>query len=144
MGLAKNSTLYLISTICIRATSFFLLPFYTHLVPPEVYGQIYVVSAMNNFLTILLSLSLYVGISRFYFDCTNTEQVKRLYSTILLFVFLSSTIIISPFFIFGQSVASTLNIPHNYLVYGLVMSYLGVFYQVILALLYAMQRAKQV
>lgn len=144
MGLAKNSALYLAATLCIRATSFFLLPFYTHLVPPEVYGQIYVVSAMNNFLTILLSLSLSVCISRFFFDCINAKQVKQLYSTILLFVFISSTSIITPFFIWGDKVAFILNIPHKYFIYGLVMSYLGVYYQVILALLYAMQRAKQV
>ena len=144
MSLAKNSILYLISTICIKATSFFLLPLYTNLVPPEVYGQVYVVSSMNNFITILLSLSLSICLSRFYFDCKNEEQVKCLYSTIILFVFVSSTLIITPFFLLKDNIALFLNLPVEYLVIGLVISYLGVYYQIILALLYAMQRAKQV
>lgn len=144
MSLAKNSILYLISTLCIKATSFFLLPLYTHLVPPEVYGQVYVVSSMNVFVTMLLSLSLSICLSRFYFDCKDERQVKQLYSTILLFVFISSTILITPFFLFRGSISEILNIPINYLVMGLIMSYLGVYYQIILALLYAMQKAKQV
>lgn len=144
MGLAKNSFLYLIATLAIRATSFFLLPLYSNLVPPEVYGQIYVVSAMNNFITILLSLSLSICLSRFYFDCTNEQEVKTLYSTILLFVFISSSVIITPFFVFSQQLSVFLNLPHKYLIYGLIMSYLSVYYQIILALLYAMQKAKQV
>lgn len=144
MGLAKNSLLYLTATLCIRATSFFLLPLYSNLVPPDVYGQIYVVSALNNFLTILLSLSLSICISRFYFDCTNEQDVKRLYSTILLFVFISSTVIIAPFFLFNHALSGFLNISRDYYIYGLIMAYLGIYYQVILALLYAMQKAKQV
>ena len=144
MGLAKNSILYLAATLCIRATSFFLLPLYSNLVPPEVYGQIYVVSALQTFLTIFLSISLQICISRFYFDCTNLQEVKQLYSTILLFVFAISTVAITPFFIFSHSVADFLNIPRNYLIYGLMMSYLGIYYHVILSLLYAMQKAKQV
>lgn len=144
MGLAKNSILYLAATLCIRATSFFLLPLYSNLVSPEVYGQIYVVSALNNFLTILLSLSLAICVSRFYFDCKDEGEVKCLYSTILLFVFISSTVIISPFFLFSHGLSELLNIPRDYYIYGLIMAYLGIYYQIILALLYAMQKAKQV
>lgn len=144
MSLAKNSILYLISTLCIKATSFFLLPLYTHLVPPEVYGQVYVVSSMNVFVSMLLSLSLPICISRFYFDCKDEKQVRQQYSTILLLIFITSTLVITPFFIFRDLLASFLNLPVKYLVLGLFTSYLGVYYQVILALLYAMQKAKQV
>lgn len=144
MSLAKNSLLYLVATLCIKSTSFFLLPLYTNLVPPEVYGQIYVVSALQTFLTIFLSISLQICISRFYFDCINFQEVKQLYSTILLFVFAVSTVAITPFFIFSHGVADFLNIPSNYLIYGLIMSYLGIYYQIIMSLLYAMQKAKQV
>ena len=49
-SLLKNSFLYLIATISIRATSFLLLPFYSHLVSPEEYGYVYMVSAVSTFL----------------------------------------------------------------------------------------------
>lgn len=144
MGLAKNSLLYLAATLSIRATSFFLLPLYSNLIPPDIYGQIFVVSSLNNFLSILMSLSMQICISRFYFDCNDEKQIEQLYSTILFFIFISSSLIIAPFYIFSHQLAIFLNIPHYYLLMGLTMSYLGVFYQVVLALLYVMQKAKQV
>lgn len=144
MGLAKNSFLYLISNIAIKATSFFLLPFYSYLVPPEVYGHVYVVSALSNFMVVLLPFSMHICISRFFFDCKNLEEVKRLYSTIVLFVFVSATILIVPMAVMSTRFADIINIPHSYFIVGLCISYFNIFYQIILALLYACQNAKKV
>ena len=144
MGLAKNSFLYLISNILIRATSFFLLPLYSYLVSPEAYGHIYVVSALSNFISVFLPFSMSICISRFYFDCKNIEEVKSLYSTIVFFVFLSSTSLLAPLFIWSECLADLINLPKNYLLVGLVISYLNIFYLLILALLYVLQKAKLV
>lgn len=144
MGLAKNSFLYLFSNILIRATSFFLLPLYSYLVPPEVYGHIYVVSALSLFCGVFLPLSMSICISRFYFDCKNLEEIKRLYSTIVLFVFISSTTLILPLVVWKTIISEALNLPTNYYLVGLVMSFLNVYYQLILSLLYVMQKARQV
>lgn len=144
MGLAKNSLLYLISNISIKATSFFLLPLYSHLVAPEVYGHIYVVAAFSNFLAVFLPLSMSICISRFFFDCKTDDEVNRLYSTIVLFVFLTSAVFIIPCFVFLDQLSNLINLPRGYVLAGLVMSFLNVFYQVLLALLYACQKAVKV
>jgi O-antigen/teichoic acid export membrane protein len=144
MGLAKNSFLYLVSNVFIKATSFFLLPLYSHLISPDVYGVIYTVSAFSNFLVMLLPVSLSICISRFYFDCYNFTQVKKLYSTILLYTFLSSTILVAPFIIWSRPLSSFLNIPFVYYTVGVISAYLSVYYQLILSLLYVNQQAKKI
>lgn len=144
MSLAKNSILYLVSNIFIKATTFFLLPLYSHLVPPEIYGHIYVVSALSNFMGVFLPVSMSICISRFYFDCIGEESVKRLYSTILLFVLISSTTILTPLFFFRDYLADLISLPEPYLTSALVMSFFNIFYQIILALLYVCQKAKKV
>lgn len=144
MGLAKNSFLYLISNTLIKAASFFLLPLYSYLVPPEAYGYIYVVSALSNFIAVFLPFSMSICISRFYFDCKGIDEVKSLYSTIVLFVFISSSVLITPMFIWSGKIAFFLNLPQNYFVIGLVISYFNIYYTLILALLYVCQKAKQV
>ena len=45
MSLVKNSLLYIISTLSVKAASFLLLPFYSYLVTPAEYGYVFVVSA---------------------------------------------------------------------------------------------------
>lgn len=142
MSLAKNSFLYLISNILIKAASFFLLPLYSYLVPPEVYGHIYVVSAMANFVSIFLPLSMSICISRFYFDCRNFEEVRILYSTIVLFVLISSTVFVTPMFVYSDWLSEFIKLPKTYFLAGLLISFFSVFYQIILALLYVCQKAK--
>lgn len=144
MGLAKNSFLYLVSNVLIKAASFFLLPLYSYLVPPEVYGHIYVVSALSNFVSILLPLSMVICISRFYFDCKTVFEVKKLYSTIVLFSSISSAILITPMFLCSDWLADFINIPSNYFIAGLLISYFSCYYQIIMALLYVCQKAKVV
>lgn len=144
MGLAKNSFLYLVSNVFIKATSFFLLPLYSHLISPDVYGVIYTVSAFSNFLVMLLPLSLSICISRFFFDCYNNTQVRTLYSTIVFYTFLSSTILVAPFIIWARPLSTFLNIPFSYFIVGVVTAYLNVYYQLILSLLYVSQQAKKI
>lgn len=144
MSLAKNSIIYLVSNMFIKATTFFLLPLYSHLVPPEIYGHIYVVSALTNFMGVFLPVSLSICISRFYFDCVDEEAVKRLYSTILLFVLISSVTVLTPLFCIRNSLSELLSLPEPYLTSALVMSFFNIFYPIILALLYVCQKAKQV
>lgn len=144
MSLVKNSILYLVSTILIKATTFFLLPFYSYLVTPEEYGYVYVVSAASTFLMFLMLLSIHACISRFLFDCNNEDDVKKLYSTVVYILGGNASIIALVLLILDNVIANFINIPTLYFRLTIIISYLGAFYNVILALLYARQEAKKV
>ena len=106
MGLAKNSVLYLISTICLKAVGFFLLPLYTHLVSPEEYGYVYVVSAFVAFMGLFLTLSMHGAIGRFYFDCKSMEDICSMYSQQVATIFCSSSLIVTVLLILTIPVSS--------------------------------------
>ncbi len=143
-SLAKNSLLYLIATIATKAISFLLLPFYSHLITPDQYGYVYVVTAFTTFLSLFLSLSLGGAIQRFYFDCENQTEIKTLYTNIVLIVLFFTTVIGSIFYFAGSSISSIINLPIEYYNYAVLISAISVFYPLILSLLYASQSAKKV
>ena len=144
MSLAKNSFLYLISTLCIKATSFILLPFYSYLITPEEYGYVYVTSAFVTFMSLFMIVSLNGAIQRFYFECKNDKEVKALYSNILcivaIFVICIGGILLSN----KSKIANLIGLPINYLDYAIYISMISAFYPLILSLLYVSEKAKQV
>ena len=71
MSLVKNSLLYIISTLSVKAASFLLLPFYSYLVTPAEYGYVFVVSAFVSFMSIFMAFSLHGALSRFYLYLAN-------------------------------------------------------------------------
>lgn len=144
MSLVKNSALYLFSNIVIKAASFFLLPLYTHLVSPEEYGFVYVVSSFTNFMSILLLFSLQSVISRFYFECKNEQEVKVFYSNITTMVAMGACVVISLLYVAVQPLADWLELPLKYMLVALAISFFSIFYNLILSLLYVKQDAKRV
>lgn len=144
MSLVKNTILYLISTILVKATTFFLLPFYSYLVSPEEYGYVYIVSASSALLMLLMQLSTQVCISRFFFDCKNEDEVKSLFSTIVYTAGGFATILFVLVWLNDGSLASLINLPLKYFRVACLIPYIGLFYNLILALLYAKQDAKKV
>lgn len=142
--LLKNSFLYLVATISIRATSFLLLPFYSHLVSPKEYGYVYMVSATSTLFNMIMQFSMHACISRFFFDCEDEKSVNRLYSTIVLFITINAAIIFVLLWFFNRQLSSLINLPVIYFKLTLIISFLGVFYNAILALLYVKQNAKKV
>lgn len=144
MSLVKNSLLYLISTILVKATTFFLLPLYSYLVTPEEYGYVYIVSATSSLMMLFMQLSTQVCISRFLFDCKHEDDVKRLFSTIVFTVAGFSTFIFIIVWIFGPTISEFINLPLTYFRIACLIPYMGLFYNLILALLYAKQDAKKV
>lgn len=144
MSLAKNSLLYIISTICIKATSFLLLPLYTYLITPEEYGYVYVTSAFVTFMSLFMIISLNGSIQRFYFDCSNNFEIKQLYSNIVCIVLLLAISISTTLLIFKQPISEIIGLPIKYYNYAVYISLLSAFYPLILSLLYASEKAKQV
>lgn len=144
MSLAKNSLLYIISTISVKATSFLLLPFYSHLISPAEYGYVYVVTAFVNFMSLFMTLSLHGALARFFFDCKSSEEIKQLYSTIVSYVFCLSTLFMFLLYLNSVKLSGFLNLPIVYFRYGIFISYVSTYYPLILSLLYSMQNAKKV
>lgn len=144
MSLAKNSLLYIISTLSVKATSFLLLPFYSYLITPAEYGYVFVVSAFVSFMSIFMTFSLNGALSRFYFDCESKEEVRQLYSTIVLAIFLLSSLLSGSLFLLSNNLSEFLNLPVKYFRYAVCISFISIFYNVVLSLLYSMQDAKRV
>lgn len=143
-SVAKNSSLYLLSTICIKATSFLLLPFYSYLITPEVYGRVFVANALMAFLTMLMPVALNSSIHRYYFECKSQSEERLLYSTIVwavtLFVAVFTFAMLLPIGFWAQ----LFGIPPLYIFISTTSSALQVYYSVITSYLYAKQQAKAI
>lgn len=144
MGLAKNSVLYLVSTICLKAVGFLLLPLYTHLVSPSEYGYVYVVSAFQTFMGLFLTLSMHSAIGRFYFDCKSQADVKQMYTQQVSAIFISATVIVITMLILKGLISSIMNLPEKYYIFAVLISYFSLFYNMIISLLYAMEQAVKI
>lgn len=144
MGLAKNSVLYLVSTICLKAVGFLLLPLYTHLVSPSEYGYVYVVSAFQTFMGLFLTLSMHGAIGRFYFDCKSREDVKQMYTQQVSAISISATVIILSMLMLKRPISNIMNLPEKYYIFAVLISYFSLFYNMIISLLYAMEQAVKI
>jgi len=139
--LVKNSILYLTSTIVLKATSFFLLPLYSTLIPPEAYGKVYLISSYITFFGLFMSFSMHGAIQRFFFDCKDDDDVKELYSTVVIFIFGVATFLAFCLFALNNVIAGWMDLPDNYLFIATITVYFSTFYNLIIALLYAKQQA---
>lgn len=144
MALAKNSILYLISTICLKAVGFLLLPLYTHMVSPTEYGYVYVVSAFQTFMGLLLTLSMPGAIGRFYFDCKNIDEIKQMYSLQVYSVTIFATCITIIVLLLRERISSLIDLPEKYFVFAVLIAYFSLFYNLVIALLYAMEQAVKI
>ena len=143
-NVAKNSSLYLLSTIALRATSFLLLPFYSYLITPDVYGRVFVANALMTFLAMLMPMALNSSVHRFYFECKSLSEEKLLYSTVVwsttLFVIAYSLIMLLPIAFWAR----VFEIPSFYILIATVSAALQVYYSIITSFLYAKQQAKAI
>lgn len=140
----KNSALYLTATLCLRAASFLLLPLYSNLITPEAYGKVYLVSSLITFLTLFLTFSMNSSIQRFFFDCKTAEEVRRMFSTVFYSVFTISTIIVISLLALIAPISRWLDVPQSYMLIAIITVYFSIFYNLIVALLYAKQEAVKI
>lgn len=84
----KGSSILLISNICLKAISFFLLPLYTKYLTPEMLGVSDTITTLTGFLLPLLTLGLDSAFSAFYFDDKDEKGSKKVFSTITFTLFL--------------------------------------------------------
>lgn len=86
-----NSIVYSVNGLLIKCFSLFLLPLYTAYLTTADYG---ITSVANSFATtmgFIVSLSLFVAVTRFYVELKDdAEKLRRFYGTVVTFSWLSS------------------------------------------------------
>lgn len=91
----ENSFFYIFSSLLVKAMGFLLLPIYTLYLTPDDYGVTNLVTGFVNVATFIIAFSLYSAAIRFYADYKeNRRKIKRLYGTLISFVFISGGLIV--------------------------------------------------
>ena len=93
MKVLENSFFYIFSSLLVKAMGFLLLPIYTLFLTPDDYGITNLVMGFINVATFIVAFSLYSSVIRFYADYKeNQTKLKKLYGTIISFVFISGVV----------------------------------------------------
>src|SRR5947209_9580348 len=74
--LGRHSAIYGLGGLVSRILATFLLPLYTHYLPPNAYGRVEIITAATAVLSIVLQLGISSAFFRFYFDAK--EHAARL------------------------------------------------------------------
>ena len=142
--LYKNSALYLVATLAVKATSFLLVPFYSYLISPSEYGYVYIVISFVTFMSLFVTCSLHGAVNRFYWECSDKDDVNRMYSTITYMVLIIAIAITFIMLILSEEISGLLSLPVIYLRIAVFSSGFQCFYRLITALLYVEQEAKKI
>ena len=87
--IARNSSLYLVSSLVTKFSTLLLLPLMTRLLSPSDYGLIANLQAIIQFSTVFMSLYIDSAYDRFYFEYNDCrEKLARYTSTFFMFVLL--------------------------------------------------------
>ena len=113
--LYKNSLLYLVANIAVKAATFLLVPFYSYLITPSEYGYIYIVVSFVSFMSLFVTCSLHGAITRFYWECKDINEIQKMFSTITYIVLFLSFIVATTMLFFSELISDWLNLPIIYL-----------------------------
>lgn len=94
----KNSIIYLIGNISIRASSFLLIPLYINYLSVEDYGKLEIILVTIQILLIFMGFGIPSGIIRFYSENQKKNTLNELIGT-SFFISIFSMLIIGIFFI---------------------------------------------
>lgn len=98
----KKLFIYISGDIIVKGLAFLTLPFYSHLITPQEYGTIGLLSAIVAFLPVTLTLSYINGFVRFFFE-TNIKTILSTFMYLGLFLnilYIILSIILYQFFIY--------------------------------------------
>lgn len=145
--LAKNSFIYSISSFLGLGISFFLLPLYTRVLNPELYGIYNTVLSIAGIFSIISLLGIDSAIARFYFDYyKNAEDLRKYLGSVFYQIYLIAFLItlfsaIAFYFIFGNFNGIGF---YPYYFLAIVSSYVIVPYRVLLQLFRVEEKASKV
>jgi len=90
--LLKNLTIYGLGGILAKSITFLLLPLYTRLLTPSDYGILALVTIVGSVIEILYGFMVSSGFIRNYYDNSEEEKRRILFSTALWFTFINALI----------------------------------------------------
>jgi len=90
--LVKNSGLYSVGNVAIKAIGFFLIPLYTRVMSPEDYGIIGFTTALGQIISPVISLGLISSMPILYYSYDPDER-NRLISTVFNFSIVYSLVV---------------------------------------------------
>lgn len=84
--LIKNTGILLVARISTQIVSFFLLPLYTALLSTAEYGEVDIYTSLSAIIIPFLSLSLEMGLFRYYIASNNPKDKKSIITTSFLII----------------------------------------------------------
>lgn len=113
-NLFKQTAIYGLATVLPRMFSFFLVPLYTDLLPKAAYGQVSIIFAYMIFINVVLAYGMETAFFRFYNKESNKTTVVE---TATVAVFWTTVIFLVVALLFQNTIAKTLQIDSNYLLF---------------------------
>lgn len=83
-GLAGNSFIYGLGSVLLKSISVLVLPLYTRYLTPADYGIVALGTTLSALLSLVLPLSLYSAVARFFFLAGSEQERRRMIGTIWL------------------------------------------------------------
>jgi O-antigen/teichoic acid export membrane protein len=113
-NLFKQTAIYGLATVIPRMFSFFLVPLYTSLLPPEEYGRVNLIFAFVIFFNVILAYGMETSFFRFY----NTEENKKsVVETSMVSLFWTTLFFLAFGLLFRNSVSGIIDIEIQYVTY---------------------------
>jgi len=114
--LFKQTAIYGLATVLPRMLSFLLVPIYTSIMKPEIYGDITLIFSWFAILNVFLAYGMETAFFRFYKESENKERVI---ATSLLSIAISTGVFVCFGAFFKESLAHVFNINVSYMYYVL-------------------------
>ncbi len=111
--LTRHTAIYGIGGLVSRILAVFLLPLYTHYLPPSAYGRVESVTAATAVLSILLQLGVSSAFFRFYFDAKEPAEKLVVVRTSFWFTMAMSTLGLVLGIVFANPVGSLIGVGHD-------------------------------
>lgn len=142
----KHSIIYGLGNFVSKAIAFLLVPVYTRVLIPSEYGILSILNVAISIISLVLSMGMQTTIFRFYiYDYSDKKSRKKLVSTILIFINITSIFFIVLLIIFANKVSLLLfnNIEYSfYLKIVFLITFFEVNNQISLTLLRSQEKSK--
>ena len=116
--LFKQTAIYGLATVLPRMMSFLLVPLYTEVMPPGLYGEVVLIFAWFAIFNVLLAYGMETAFFRFY---NGSDEKNTVVSTSLLSLLASTLFFLIIAFVFQSQLAVLTDIPKKYLVYVILI-----------------------
>ncbi|MEZ4526369.1 MAG: oligosaccharide flippase family protein [Desulfobacterales bacterium] len=93
-SLLRHSSIYGISNLLQKGIGFVMIPVYTHYLTPSDYGILELMDLTINIIAMVMGMRLGSAIVRYYHHYEKPEDKQEVFSTALLFVFVSTVFVV--------------------------------------------------